>query len=59
MSNPDNQITTTKYILGNVDDSNQYTNDWIDNDLLNIINKQIYVSQTYEQLLYTFGVNFK
>ena len=55
MSNPDNQITTTKYILGNVDDSNQYTNDWIDNDLLNIINKQIYVSQTYEQLLYTFG----
>ena len=46
MSNPDNQITTTKHILRNVDDSIQYTYDLIDNDLLNIINKQIDVSQT-------------
>ena len=39
MSNPNKQIKTSTYILGNVDDARQYTNDWIDNDLLNNMNK--------------------
>ena len=55
MSSPDNQITITKHILGLVDDTRQYTNDWIDNDLLHITNKLIDASQTWEQLLYTSG----
>ena len=48
MSSPDNQITTTKHILGNVDDARLYTNDWIDNDLLHIMNKLTDASQTWE-----------
>ena len=55
MSSSDKQITTIKQILGNVDDARQYTNDWIDNDLLHIITKLINASQTWEQLLYTSG----
>ena len=55
MSSPDKQIQTSKYILGNVDDSRQYTNDWIDNELINIMNKLTDDSQTWEQILYTSG----
>ena len=55
MSSPDKQIKTSKHIFGNVDDSRQYTNDWIDNELLYIINKLIDTSLTWGQFLYISG----
>ena len=46
MSSLDKQLTITKQILGNVDDARQYTKNWIDNDLLHIMNKLTDASQT-------------
>lgn len=37
MTSSDKTITITKYILGLVDDARQYSNDWYNNDLNEII----------------------
>ena len=52
-SSRDKHIKISKHILGNVDDAKQYSNNWIDNDLFNIMNKLTEASQTWEQLLHT------
>ena len=50
---PDKQITWTKHILGLVDDARQYSNDWKNNQMTNVISKLQHASQTWEHLLAT------
>ena len=39
MSSPDYSISWTKFIIGFIDDNRQYSNDWINNDTSNVLNK--------------------
>ena len=56
MSSPDKSISWTKFITGFIDDNRQYSNDWINNDTSNVLNKIKKNSvQEWEHLLHTSG----
>ena len=53
MSSPDYSISWTKFIIGFIDDNRQYSNDWINNDTSNVLNKIKLSTQAWEHLLHT------
>ena len=55
MSSPDKSISMIKFIKGFIDYNRQYSNDWINNDILNVLNKIKLSTQSWENLLHTSG----
>ena len=55
MSSSAKSISWTKFIIGFIDDNRQYSNDWINNDILNVLNKIKLSTQSWENLLHTGG----
>ena len=55
ISTPNKYTIYTKHILGFIDDKNQYTNDWKNNNIKTITDNIKHAAQSWEELLHTSG----